>query len=568
MTNTWQSAFSRLSDITWNDDHTLLRPPNISTLENLKRFLDFVHTKYCLLRPFFEHSSSYPLVAPDELMPSFESTLYEYPKLPGFSLIALDRHMDYFLEPFQFDILHCVEDAIETSSGPASPFEPAIIKQNQATFLSRLHKPIQEAFIKEFQDNRISDLNSYPQTLPYILHMDRGHVLSKNNAGDFYFSGIYASFPSDLNYELKRFGLKIGKFKRNDSRLYELNRNFVYHFLMELYGFPIAAERRTSAALFARQLKRKRESFLIRVLGQSDRTITTIYFNPEYLKSPLIEKIALVSLAKTSSDKIESLESKGFLISKAPPAGILRIRYRQHEYDPNNIRKDRALSATHLEFIHPLTGETQNAASYIKDTTLLYLTLNDIVKGEYYGRIRFKRNEIVEDTETHEKRLKFLSAWLKKHQRRIIGYSDEFYTKVTKVLDNYLFAEENFDLFQEMNDLYQEVWKQYTYIQQARKVKQLEDIRQKRFKGNKVNYHEMLELAIHNLKNLKFEIAIQFESLLEHALSICEAILSDPYLLNKYIRPPQDQLSDYGKSVRDKYVHLTRLRDDFLALSN
>ncbi len=567
MTLTWQSAFSRLADITWNDDHTLLRPPGISTLENLKRFLDWVHVKYCLLRPFFE-SSSYPLVSPDELMPSFESTLYEYPKLPGFSLIALDRHMDYFLEPFQFDILHCIEDAIETSSGPASPFEPAIIKQNQATFLSRLHKPIQDAFRNDFQDSRISDLNTYPKIIPYILHMDRGHVLSKNNAGDFYFSGIYASFPSDLNYELKRFGLKIGKFKRDDSRLYELNRNFVYRFLMELYGFPIAAERRTSAALFARQLKRKRESFLIRVLGQSDRTITTIYFNPEYVKNPLIEKIALISLAKTAVDKIENLESRGFLISQAPPAGILRIRYRQHEYDPSNIRKDRALSATHLEFIHPLTGETQNAASYIKDTTLLYLTLNDIVKGEYYGRIRFKRNEIVEDTDTHEKRLKFLSAWLKKHQRRIIGYSEEFYNKVAKVLDTYLFAEENFALFQEMNELYQEVFKQYNYIQQARKAKQLEDIRQKRFKGQKINYLEMLDLAIRNLKDLKFENVNQFESLLEHALATCQAILRDPYLLNKYIRPPEEELSDYGQAVRDRYFHLTRLRDDFFSLCN
>lgn len=563
----WREAFTRLPDITWADDQTLLRPVSISTLENLKRFLDWVHIKHCLLRPFFE-SESYPLVSPEELMPSFEATLYEYLDLPGFSLVVFDRALDYFQEHLQFDILHCVEDAVKLSSGPASPFEPAIIKQNQYTFLSRLPKSIQDQFRREFADNRVTDINLYPKTLPFILHMDRGHVMSKNNSGDFYSSGIYASFPSDLDTELKRFGLKIGKFKPDNSRLYELNRNFVYQFLMELYGFPIAAERRTSAALFARQLNRKREGFLIRVLGQSDRTITTISANPENWKGPLVEKIALVSLQKTGRDKLQSLAEKGFLLSSSPPAVILKVLYHQHSYDPKNIRRDRALSPVHYEVIHPLTGETQNAASFVKDTTLLYLTLNDIVKGEFFGRIKYKRNEIVENTETHDKKLKFLYAWLKKHQRRIIGYSDEFYTKVAKVLDNYLFAIENYSSFQVNHELYQEVWKQYSFIRQARKVKQLEDIQQKRFKGLKINYLETLERAIQTMKDLKFEVIIQFEPLLEHALATCTHILNDPYLRRKYITVSFQELSPYGRNILEKYKQLRALRDDFSSLQN
>lgn len=120
--------------------------------------------------------------------------------------------------------------------------------------------------------------------------MDRAHVIAKNTQGKFYFAGIYASFPSDLDTELKRFGLKIGKFQPGDNRLYEINRLFVYQFLMELYGFPIASERRTSSALFARKLFKMGEDFLIRVLGQSDRTITSLYRSTDSRMYPKVEK--------------------------------------------------------------------------------------------------------------------------------------------------------------------------------------------------------------------------------------------------------------------------------------
>ncbi len=123
-------------------------------------------------------------------------------------------------------------------------------------------------------------------------------MIAKNTQGKFYFAGIYASFPSDLDTELKRFGLKIGKFQPGDNRLYEINRLFVYQFLMELYGFPIASERRTSSALFARKLFKMGEDFLIRVLGQSDRTITSLYRSTDSRMYPKVEKIALVSLNK------------------------------------------------------------------------------------------------------------------------------------------------------------------------------------------------------------------------------------------------------------------------------
>ncbi len=559
---TWQDAFTQVPGLTWKSATEISHPSSISTLENLKTFLDYIHVKFCLLQPYFEHES-YPLVRPAELLPSFEPNLYEYIKLPGFSLVAFDRQLEPFQEIFQFDLLHCVEDAVKVSRGPASPFEPAIIQHNHSIFLSRLAKQLQEDFRAHYQNQRITDLIAYPGILQYLLNMDRGHVLAKNSFGDFFLSGIYASFPSELDSELKRFGLRIGKFKPGDNDLYELNRNFVYQFLMELYGFPIVSERRTSAALFARRLVKMGEDFLIRVLGQSDRTLTT-YTSPEGgERYPLVEKTALVSVDKSQKEQLLQLKKRGFLLGKDLPAVIVRVRYRQHKYDPNNVRTDRALSVSSQEIIHPLTGEVLKSVNIVKDTSLMTLSLNDIVKGEYYGRIKYKRNEIVENTDTHEKRLKFLYAWLRKHQRRIISYSDEFYNNVVKVLDNYLLHTDHFDDFQSLQGLYHEVWEQFSYIQQARKVKQLEDLKDRRYKGQKINILDMLNLAISIMQDLKFELVHYFDSLARQTASLCDFILNDRYLVTTYIEPPRDSLTEYGLQVRKRYGQLVKLVDDF-----
>jgi hypothetical protein len=536
-------------------------------LENLKQFLDVIHIRHCLLKPFFE-VPNYPLVSPQELLPSFESSLYEYPSLSGFSLVVLDRPIDYFQEIFQFDLLHCVEDALHNVNGPASAFEPGIIQYNKSILQSRLPKDLQEKVQKELAGERITELQNYPQLLPYILHMDRGHVMAKNAAGEFYLTGVYASFPSDLDSELKRFGLRIGKFKPGDNRLYEVNRHFVYQFLMELYGFPIASERRTSAALFARRLFKMGEDFLIRVLGESDRTLTTLYTTPECTRYPQLEKTALVRLDKSQKEQVRQLRKGGFLIEGDQPAVILKVSYRQHKYDPNNIRTDRALSVSRQQVVHPLTGAVWSNVNIVKDASLMTYILNDIIKGEYQGRIRYKRNEIVENTDTHEKRLKFLSAWLKKHQRRILGYSEEFYQRVTKVLDNYLQNEQHRNEFMALYALYREVCEQYSYIQQARKIKLLEDIAGRHYKGKRINYQEMLSYAYTVLHELKFETARYFDSIVEQLIYLTERMLNDSYLQKKYISPPADELTPYGLATRRLFGRVVRLLDDFYAIRN
>lgn len=175
--------------------------------------------------------------------------------------------------------------------------------------------------------------------LPFLLELERAHVLAHDQSGQFTLQGMYASLPSNLDSELKQFGLKIGKFKPGNNLMYECNRLFVYQFMMELHGFPIVSERRTSSAMFAIRLLRQKERFIVRVLGQSDRTITTMMAPPadtpkRLRKYPRIEKIALVQINKNQKETIAMLDDLGYFVDRKKRVVILRVTYQQHEYSP------------------------------------------------------------------------------------------------------------------------------------------------------------------------------------------------------------------------------------------
>jgi hypothetical protein len=561
----WQDAFSKSEHFSWDGTRTLSSRLQIRSLRELKTFLDMVHTKHCLLRPFFEQSD-YPLVESRELLPSFESDTFEYKDLPGFSLVALARPLNYFQEIFQFDILHNILDESDNTMGLACPLEQTVIERNVQSLYNRLPKQFQEDFRKQFQDRDVTDLEHYSGMLPYLLELDRGQVMAMDNYGNFHLNGVYASFPSDLDTEIKRFGLRIGKFEVGDNVKYELHRLFVYQFLMELYGFPIVSERRTSAALFSRRLHKLGENFLIRVLGQSDRTLTTMYSAPGSRRYPKVEKLALVKVQKEQKDVIERLREGGYFVDEKELVVILRVRYQQHKFNPNNVRQERALSVDSQEIVHPLTGESLTGLNLIKDTYNMFLRLNDIVRGEYKGRIIYKRHEVVENTDTEEKRLKFLYAWLSKHQRRIIGYSDEFYANVTKVLDTYLLNADNYESFQNHYELFQEVWTKYSYIQQARKIKSLQDLQDREVKGQKINYLDMLQGAAELLHELKFEIVNYFDELVMSAINMGEELTNNSYLIRNYVDKKDEELTEYGREIKQHYRKVVSLVDEFRSI--
>ncbi|MDR3362583.1 MAG: hypothetical protein LBO64_07070 [Desulfovibrio sp.] len=556
----WEEVFSK-NGLPWQTDASLAEPVAISTLDDLKRFLDAVHIRQCLVKPCQENES-YPLVEFRELLPSFDSDMFEYKSLPGFALVAFTRQLDYFSEIFQFDQLYPV---IAGPDDVSCPLENQVAEQNLQNFSCRLPRTHQDVFRRQFHKADPAQLENYPLLMPYLLNMDRAHVLAWDARRQFHLAGLFASFPSDLDSELKRFGVSIGKFSYGDSNMYVRNRMFVYQFLMELYGFPIVSERRTSSALFARKLQKMGENFLLRVLGQTDRTITTYMFSGSHNLYPLLEKIALVTVGEEQEEALDTIRRRGFFLDESKRIVIIRITYRQHRFDPGNVRQDRALSVSAQEILHPLTGVPLSGLNIIKDTRNLFLHLNDIVRGEYSGRIAYKRTEVVENTDTDEKRLKFLYSWLTKHQRRMIGYSDEFFAKISKVLSGYLNAPENDDAFAAMRDLHREVLSRFSYIRQARKVRVLEDLCRRTFKGERVTCRKMLDEALNLLAELQFEIVNFFPDLVDMVVATVEKILKDRYLRRHYIEAPEAALTRAGLEIRKKYGKLVSLHDHFKA---
>lgn len=559
----WEKAFSQ-GIFPWKNADSFSDEVEIKILEELKTYLDFVQIKLCLLKPWCTQSQ-YPIIEQRDLLPSFEAELLEYKQLPGFSMVAFARPLESFNEIFQYDILHTNTISIASSEKKLRYYYHYIL-QNIQTFLARLPKKKQDLFKQKIQHADVTSLSSYPITLPFLCNMDRAHVFATDMFGNYHLAGIFASFPSDIDGEIKRFGLKIRKFQLGDNTCYEQNRLFVYQFLMELYGFPISSERRTSAVLFSRRLHKMGERFMIRVLGQSDRVITTIWNTGGSRPYPRVEKVALIRIEPGQKEVIERLTDENYFVDPKKRIAIVRIRYKQHRYNPNNVRQERALSVEHQEFIHPLTGDVLEDVNILKDTSTIIVHLNDIVRGEYVGRIVYKRNELIENTETDEKRLKFLFAWLSKNQRRVVSYSDEFYYTITKVLDAYLHEPENKDIFDQNNELYQEVMGKYAYIRQARMVKALEDLMSRNYKGVKISYNKMLIEAVNLLRELKFELVTYFDQLALSIIHHIEAMLNDRYLRRKYIEVPKEDLTSIGQEIRKNYGRLVSLHDTFISI--
>ena len=555
----WQDIF-RKDTFGWKDPYTPAHDVCLQNLDDLKRFLDAVHIRLCLVKPFQEEKN-YPLVESRELLPSFDSDMFEFKNLPGFSLVAFARHLNYFSEIFQYDKLTLPKDG-----DAANTADKQILSQNIQTLASRIPRYLQQEFRVRFQSLNTLALSNYARLMPYLLLMDRAQVLSWDEMGAFHLTGVFASFPSDIDTELKRFGTRIGKFVPGDSEIYEQNRMFVYQYLMELYGFPIVSERRTSSALFARRLHKMGEHFLLRVLGQTDRTITTYCSQGENQRYPSLEKIALVRLDEDQKDVYNTIAERGFFLDKKRRIIILRVRYRQHAFNPSNIREDRAISVSAQEILHPLTGEVLSDLNVIKDTSNMLLHLNDIVRGEYTGYVLYKRTELVQNTDTDEKKLKFLSAWLSKHQRRIISYSDEFFTNVVKIISGYLNQPYKDDVFANIRELYLEVHSRFSYIQQARCVRMLQDIGIRKFRKQKLTYRQMFREALQLLNDLKFEVGNYFEPIVDDIIDTIEKILNDRYLKRTYILSSESSLSKIGLEIRKSYGRLVQYQDSFKEL--
>ena len=498
-------------------------PPADLSLADIKQILEYQHIKAGLLTAYDSH---YPLVEPRELIPSFDAPHIEHHGLPAFGILVLDREMSYQDEVFQFDLL--------TPEG--SPPDPGIVASNRMILRERLPRDLVPVMDRRLGRRAVTALHRYIWLLPFLTRMDRGHVMARDSEGQFHLSGIFASFPSDLDGEIKRFGLRIGKFKKGDNKLYEANRKFVYHFIMEQCGFPICGERHTSAAIFARRLLRKRERFIIKVLGTSDRTITTMASLGAKSGRPALEKVALASARNAPPETIESLFEGGFFVDERRKVVILKVTYGHHRYHSDNVLEDRALSVRGQQVIHPQTGEavTTDVLGLGQDRLLL---LNDIVRGEHDGSILYQGRYPVSGTSDHKNRLKFLSAWLKKHRAILADYSPDNFEMTSKIISSYLQDPAKEEIFKNYPELFDEVKQVAANLRVSHRLRLLEKMVNTKsdYSGRRLHHSHILIILVHILSTEGDSFAEQHPRALDKLLNICRRELSNKYLKTRYL---------------------------------
>ena len=114
--------------------------------------------------------------------------------------------------------------------------------------------------------------------------------------------------------------------------------------------------------------------------------------------------------------------------------------------------------------------------------------------------------------------------------------------------------------------MHREVWSKYSYIQQARKIRVLEDLQHRLYKGQRISYHDMLKQITEILTDLKFEIVNYFDPLVKNVLIIGENILNDRYLLRVYVLKKDEDLKPYGLRIKKYYHRLVALLDEFQSI--
>jgi hypothetical protein len=515
----------------------------------LKDYLEYTHIRQGLLAPY---NADYPLIELRELLPSFEKNFSEYKQLPSFSMVAFNRPLSYQEEIFQFDLLHPPEEG-----------NRRIIRENLDKIMPHLDRDLRPTFKQQLGARDITDLAHYEELLRFLFHMDRAHVIARHETGDFRLLGVYGSFPSDLDTELKAFGRKLGKFKKLDNHTYEREREFVYQFLMELYGFPIASERRTSGALFARRLSRLKEQYLIKVLGASDRTITSLS-GFEQKKYPLVEKVALIALSPALTDSQPHLLEEGFYVDPQRRVVILKVIYQQHKYNRYNVLEDRALSILRQEIIHPYHGGREPDLNILKDTKRSLKELTDIIRGEHIGSITYRRTDLITSTKTHEERLKFLAAWLSKNQRRLGAYSQETFEAAKKLLNSYLSHRDYREVFSKHRELHREVIRSLAYLSQMQQLQPLEKLARPEKPQRGMGPSRRLSLALAFLEENRDELPYFYPDLFDKACHLYSQIANYPPF-KKLLAAPDPPGSSFRRQVWQMLIRgqelLTQLQE-------
>jgi hypothetical protein len=106
----------------------------------------------------------------------------------------------------------------------------------------------------------------------------------------------------------------------------------------------------------------------------------------------------------------------------------------------------------------------------------------------------------------------------------------------------------------------------FSYIKQARKVRKLEEVKDRKVKGKRLTFLETLKEAARIISELKFESVNYFDSLTNNTIYISEKILNTRYLIRRYIQPKESELTPQGVEIRKAYRRLVALLDELKAI--
>ncbi|CAO0823437.1 hypothetical protein DFAR_360012 [Desulfarculales bacterium] len=99
--------------------------------------------------------------------------------------------------------------------------------QSRVLIRDRLPRNQLTGFEQAMGRRAVTRFSCYNQLLFHLFKMDRGYVLSRDPSGAIHLAGIFASFPSGLDGEIKRYGRQGSNFSQGDNDLYAANRLFV-----------------------------------------------------------------------------------------------------------------------------------------------------------------------------------------------------------------------------------------------------------------------------------------------------------------------------------------------------
>jgi hypothetical protein len=219
---------------------------------------------------------------------------------------------------------------------------------------------------------------------------------------------------------------------------------------------------------------------------------------------------------------------------------LFKVTYKQHKHNPLNVLEDRALSVVSQEIIHPCHGGRDSGFNLLKDTRRSLKDLTDIVRGEYLGSIIYRRSDLIAAPKTHEDRLKFLSAWLTKNQRRLATYSEENFEAAKKVLNSYLINKDYKEAFARHPDLHREALRHMAVLTQAHQLQTLEKLTHKQAERRRLGPHQRISQALAFLEEKKEELPYFYPAMFKKFLTLWDELMDYPYFrhLQKETSPP------------------------------